>query len=169
MLTHCLTIWNPGCTAKDRKALQGVIKSAQCIIGCPLTSLEDTANTRRLNRAQKILSDPSHPGNGLFNLLPSGKRYRVLGSRTKALKKVNWVMKKEDYLQVLQDPKPSAEDSGLGCSWVFQQDNDPNTHEKWWRNGSVRLLLRFWNGLPKVLTWSPTRMWTVDEGSQSSR
>ena len=63
-----------------------VIKSAQQIIGCPLTSLEDTANTRGLNRAKKILPDPSHPGNGLFSLLPSGKQYRVMGSRTNQIR-----------------------------------------------------------------------------------
>ena len=82
VLIYCLTISYPGCTARDRKALQEVIKSVQQIIGCSLTSLEDIANTRGLNRTKKILSDPSHPGNGLFNLLLSGKRYRILGSRT---------------------------------------------------------------------------------------
>lgn len=82
VLTYCVTVWYAGCTAKDRTALQGVIKSAQKIIGCPLPSLEDIANSRGLKRARNILLDTSHPGRGLFNPLPSGRRYRVLGSRT---------------------------------------------------------------------------------------
>ena len=43
-----------------------------------------------------------------------------------ALKKVNGIMKKDDYLQILQEKlNSSVRRLGLGCSWVVQQNNDP--------------------------------------------
>ena len=45
-----------------------------------------------------------------------------------ALKKVNGIMKKEDYVQYLQESlKSSSRKLGLWFSWVFQQDSD-QTH-----------------------------------------
>ena len=50
---------------------------------------------------------------------------------TGALQRVNGEMKKKDNLQILQDNlKSSARRLGLGCSWVFQQDNDPKHKSK---------------------------------------
>ena len=86
VLVYGITVWYANCTAKDRKTLQGVIKTAGKIIGCPLPSLENIATSRGLNRAKRIMSDPSHPGHGFFQLLPSGRRYRSLGSRTNRLR-----------------------------------------------------------------------------------
>lgn len=36
VLTYCLNVWYSGSTAKDKNAVQKVIKTAQNIIGCPL-------------------------------------------------------------------------------------------------------------------------------------
>ncbi|XDV30400.1 hypothetical protein PO909_033329 [Leuciscus waleckii] len=39
---------------------------------------------------------------------------------------VNGIMKKEDYIKILeQNIRQSAEKLGLGTQWIFQQDNDP--------------------------------------------
>ena len=86
VLGYGITVWYANCAAKDRKTLQGVIKTAGKIIGCPLPSLEDIATSRGLNRARSIMADPSHPGHSHFQLLPSGRRYRSLGSRTNRLR-----------------------------------------------------------------------------------
>uniref|UniRef100_A0A671LVB9 RNA helicase n=1 Tax=Sinocyclocheilus anshuiensis TaxID=1608454 RepID=A0A671LVB9_9TELE len=59
---------------------------AQKVIGCPLPSMEELHSSRCLLKAQKILKDPSHPGHSLFELLPSGRRYRVLKTRTNRLR-----------------------------------------------------------------------------------
>ena len=47
-------------------------------------------------------------------------------SGSAAVKKVNGIMKKKDYLQILQENlNSSARRLGVGCSGVFQQDNGP--------------------------------------------
>ena len=47
-------------------------------------------------------------------------------SGSAALQKVNRLMKREDYLQILQENlKSSAWRLGLGWSWVIQQDSNP--------------------------------------------
>nr|XP_033468764.1 mas-related G-protein coupled receptor member A4-like [Epinephelus lanceolatus] len=77
VLTYNITVWYAGCSAVDKKALQRVVRTAQRIIGCSLPSLEDIATSCYLSRATKIIRDPSHPGHHLFQLLPSGRRYRT--------------------------------------------------------------------------------------------
>ena len=86
ILTYCMCVWFSSCTAANKKALQRVVTTAQKIISCPLPSLEELYNTRCLRKAQKIIKDPSHPGHSLFELLPSGRRYRTLKTRTNRLK-----------------------------------------------------------------------------------
>uniref|UniRef100_A0A1A8UVY9 Alkylated DNA repair protein AlkB homologue 8 N-terminal domain-containing protein n=1 Tax=Nothobranchius furzeri TaxID=105023 RepID=A0A1A8UVY9_NOTFU len=82
ILAYGITIWYAGCTAADRRVLSRVIHSAQRIIGCLLPSLEDLAYPRYLSRASNIIKDKFHPGNHLFQLLPSGRRYRSQRTRT---------------------------------------------------------------------------------------
>jgi hypothetical protein len=86
LLTYCITVWYGSCTEAERKRIQQIINSAQRIIGCPLPSLKDLYNSRCLSRAQNIEKDHSHPGSYLFNLLPSGRRYRCMKSRTNRFK-----------------------------------------------------------------------------------
>ena len=46
------------------------------------TTIEAVQSKRCLRRACSIVKDSSHPSHRLFALLPSGRRYRVLRSRT---------------------------------------------------------------------------------------
>ena len=82
LLTYAITVWYSSCTEAEKKRLQRVVRTAEKIIGCPLPSLLDIYNSRCLSRAQNIVKDTSHPGHHLFDLLPSGRRYRSLRSRT---------------------------------------------------------------------------------------
>uniref|UniRef100_A0AAX7TJ37 Reverse transcriptase domain-containing protein n=1 Tax=Astatotilapia calliptera TaxID=8154 RepID=A0AAX7TJ37_ASTCA len=82
ILTNCITVWYGNCSASDRKALQRVVKTAQRIAGAPLPAIKDICRKRCLKRAGKIIKDPSHPSHGLFTLLPSGRRYRSLRTKT---------------------------------------------------------------------------------------
>ncbi|XP_077599374.1 UBAP1-MVB12-associated (UMA)-domain containing protein 1 isoform X1 [Stigmatopora nigra] len=86
ILTYGITVWYTGSTTADKKAIQRVINTAQKIVGCSLPTLEDIANPRYLRRAGSIVGDPYHPGHGLFQLLPSGRRYRSYKARTNRLK-----------------------------------------------------------------------------------
>ena len=86
VLAYAITVWYAGSTAADRKRLQRVIRSAERITGCPLPSLDDISSSRCLSRAERIIRDHSHPGHHLFSLLPSGRRYRCIKSRTNRLK-----------------------------------------------------------------------------------
>ncbi len=82
ILTYCISVWFAGCSVADKKALERIIKTAEKVIGCPLPSLSDIAHSRILSRAKIIIEDNSHPGHHLFELLPSGRRYRSIKSRT---------------------------------------------------------------------------------------
>ncbi|CAJ1076957.1 uncharacterized protein LOC125983400 [Xyrichtys novacula] len=86
ILTYCICVWFNSCTVAQRKALQQVVNTAQRIVGCPLPSLDDLHCARCAKKAQNIIKDTSHPGHLLFELLPSGRRYRTIRSRTNRLK-----------------------------------------------------------------------------------
>ncbi len=51
---------------------------AERISGSALPSLQDIYLKRCKSRAVKIIKDSNHPGNRLFFLLPSGKRFRSM-------------------------------------------------------------------------------------------
>ena len=82
LLTSCISVWFGACKASDWKSLQRVVRTAERIIGCPLTSIRDIGQKRCLTRAQRIYSDTTHPHHGLFSLLTSGRRFCSIRSRT---------------------------------------------------------------------------------------
>ena len=53
--------WHGSCIAKDRKALQWVIKTVQNMIGTHLQGITDIGDVRCMHRAQSILKDNTHP------------------------------------------------------------------------------------------------------------
>ncbi|KAI3354746.1 hypothetical protein L3Q82_004579 [Scortum barcoo] len=72
-------VWYGSCTAhKTEKDLARVVKTAQGIVGSPLPDLDSIYAGRMQKKARHIAADPTHPGNGLFVLLPSGKRCILL-------------------------------------------------------------------------------------------
>lgn len=86
ILTNCVTVWYGSCSVAERKTLQRVVKTAQRIIGTPLTAIEDIQKKHCLRRARSILKDSSHPAQKLFSLLPSGRRFRTPRTRTSRLR-----------------------------------------------------------------------------------
>ncbi len=52
------------------------------MIGTTLPTLQELYLSRVSKRAGKITLDPSHPAHSLFELLPSGRHYRALSTRT---------------------------------------------------------------------------------------
>ncbi len=82
VLTSCITVWYGNCCAADRKTLQRTVNTAAKIIGAPLPSILDIFLTRCSSKAKSIVKDPTHPSHSLFELLPSGRRYRSIRARS---------------------------------------------------------------------------------------
>ncbi|KAF0025100.1 hypothetical protein F2P81_021981 [Scophthalmus maximus] len=86
VLTSCLSVWYGSCSAADQKALQRVVRTAEKIIRSPQSAIQDLHASRCRKRSTNIIKDPTHPAHKLFTLLPSGKRYRSMRSKTTRFK-----------------------------------------------------------------------------------
>ncbi len=86
VLTQCISVWCGNTSNQDCKALQRVVHLAKRISGSALPSLQDKYLKRGKSRAAKIIKDSNHPGNRLFFLLPSGKRFRSMMVKTEGLR-----------------------------------------------------------------------------------
>ncbi|KAK3550646.1 hypothetical protein QTP70_002344 [Hemibagrus guttatus] len=82
VLCTSITVWFGSATKSDIRRLQRTVQTAERIIGAPLPTLQELYTSRLRKRALKITLDPSHPGHLLFDLLPSGQRYRASTTRT---------------------------------------------------------------------------------------
>ncbi len=87
VLTQCISVWYGNSLNQDCKALQRVVRLAERISGSALPSLQVIYLKRCKSRAAKITKDSNHPGNHLFILLPSGKRYRSMMAKTERLRR----------------------------------------------------------------------------------
>ncbi|KAI5628338.1 gastrula zinc finger protein XlCGF28.1-like [Silurus asotus] len=87
VLTGSITSWFENSTMQDRRALQRVVRSAERTIHIELPDLQDIYSTRCRTRARKIVKDLSHPNNGLFSLLRSGKCFRSLKANTERMRR----------------------------------------------------------------------------------
>ncbi len=76
------SVWHQYTTKSDLRRLRRVVRTAERIIGTTLPTLQELYSSRVRKRAGKITLDPSHPAHSLFELLPSGRRYRALSTRT---------------------------------------------------------------------------------------
>ncbi len=86
ILTGCITAWFGNITAGNRRALQRVVRTARHIFGGELPSLQDIYTRRCTRKARRIIKDSSHPSHSLLSLLPSGRRFRSIRSRTSRLR-----------------------------------------------------------------------------------
>ncbi len=82
VLRTSITVWFGSATKSDIRRLQRTVQTAERIIAAPLPSIQELYTFRVRKRAQKITLDPSHPSHPLFELLPSGRRYRAPNTRT---------------------------------------------------------------------------------------
>ncbi len=82
VLCMLITVWFSSATKSDLRRLRTVVRTAERIIGTSLPSLQELYSSRVSKRAGKITLDPSHPAHSFFELLPSGRRYRALSTRT---------------------------------------------------------------------------------------
>ena len=82
VLTYGFTSWFECCSAQEKKQLNRLVKTASKIIGAPLPCLMKLYRHRCISRATSIIMDPLHPSHHIFYLLPSGRRYRSISSKT---------------------------------------------------------------------------------------
>ncbi len=82
VLCTLITVWFSSATKSDLRRLRRVVRTAERIIGTTLPTLQELYLSRVSKRAGKITMDPSHPAHSLFELLPSGRCYRALSTRT---------------------------------------------------------------------------------------
>ncbi len=82
VLCSSLTVWFVSASKSDTRRLQMTVRTTERIIGVHLPSLQDSYNSREKKWAGNIITDPSHPGHNLFALLPSGRHYISLCTRT---------------------------------------------------------------------------------------
>ena len=82
VLCTSIIVWFASATKQDRNGLNRTIRTAERIIGVKLPTIQDLNTSRVKKRAGSISADPSHPGNNLCDLLPSGRRYRTLYTKT---------------------------------------------------------------------------------------
>ena len=87
VLTVSITVWYGSSTMEDRCQLNRVVRMAERIIGVNLPDLDEIYRSRLRQKTQSILSDSSHPANDYFLLLPSGKRFRSIVSRSERHRK----------------------------------------------------------------------------------
>ncbi|XP_076866468.1 uncharacterized protein LOC143517634 [Brachyhypopomus gauderio] len=82
ILCTSITVWFGAATKQDRNRLQRTVWTAEKVIGASLPSIQDLYCSRTRKRAEKIITDSSHPGHHMFQLLRSGRRYRTLSTKT---------------------------------------------------------------------------------------
>ena len=86
ILTFSFVAWYGATTLKNKSRLQGVVKVCSKVSGCTLSCLTELYKSRVVKKARQVLSEPDHPLEGQFTLLPLGRRYRVHRCRTNRLK-----------------------------------------------------------------------------------
>ncbi len=84
-MTCCITVWYGNCSAADHKTLQRTVNTAAKIIGAPRPSILDIFLARCSSKATSIVKNPTHPSHSLFQLLPSGRRFRSIRARSTRL------------------------------------------------------------------------------------
>lgn len=87
ILTGNICTWFGNSTKQDRRDLQRVVRSAERIIQSELPDLLSIYTKRCKSKARKIMMDLSHPNNGLFSLLRSGKHFRSLKAKTERMRR----------------------------------------------------------------------------------
>jgi len=74
-------------TQEDKDKLEGIVNSASKIVCCQLPSLDGIYQKRTKKRVKGIAEDSSHPSYHIFDLLPPGRRYRTIKTRTNRFQK----------------------------------------------------------------------------------
>lgn len=76
VFSFAVICWFGNATQAQKKNVRKIISLCSKLLGCTLPSLESIYSQRVLNKARNITDDLRHPLAYMFDLLPSGRRYR---------------------------------------------------------------------------------------------
>ena len=82
VLCFSISVWYGNLSQKDKHRLNRIVNISSKIIGLELPTLESIYVRRLTKRASNILKDDTHPAYKLFEVLPSGRRYRSIATKT---------------------------------------------------------------------------------------
>ena len=82
ILAFSIVCWFGSLDLKNRKKLVRIEKQCRKIVGNNIHSLSDLYEARVIQKALTIHKDPSHCLNNVMEILPSGRRFRSINSRT---------------------------------------------------------------------------------------
>ena len=86
ILTFSIIVWYGNISESQKGSLDKIVKIASKIIGSDLPTLESIYLERIRSKSNKILKDKSHPANYIFELLPSGRRFRSIKCKTSRMR-----------------------------------------------------------------------------------
>ena len=86
ILTFSIVVWYGNISESQKGSLDKIVKIASKIIGSDLPTLESIYLERIRLKSNKILKDKSHPANYIFELLPSGRRFRSIKCKTSRMR-----------------------------------------------------------------------------------
>ncbi len=86
VLTFAIISWFGNLSLGDKKRLEHIVKVASKIIGVTLPDVLTIYHRRVNSKAQDILQCSDHPLHAEFELLPSGRRFRLPKSKSNRLK-----------------------------------------------------------------------------------
>ena len=81
-LSFSITVWFGRASQDEINQIESVVKYASKLIGLNMPSIRSLYLSRSLRKSKRIVQDEYHPANHLFELLPSGKRYRSIKTKT---------------------------------------------------------------------------------------
>ena len=88
IIQYCGAVWYNTLTVQTKTRVARLIKMASKTIGRPINQgFLDSQKAAIVRLAQKVVDGPSHPLHQEFRLLPSGRRFGVLGCKLNRTKK----------------------------------------------------------------------------------
>ncbi|KAI3373301.1 hypothetical protein L3Q82_006606 [Scortum barcoo] len=61
VVSYAVVCWGGGCSEREKKRLNRLIKRASSVCGCPLDSIEVMGERRALAKLSTIMDNTSHP------------------------------------------------------------------------------------------------------------
>ena len=82
VLSFSITVWFGRASQDEINQIEPVIKNASKLIGLNMPFIRSLYRSSSLRKSKRIVQEAYHPANHLFELLPSGKRYCCIKTKT---------------------------------------------------------------------------------------